>query len=306
MYTKPDILDIVRNMFNPDPHRGTGEIMLFVIATLLFVGFGNSLYQLVWDASLAITGFEGEARWRGALVVLVLAATGLVLSIWRMYRIQLNRYRVTSQLTELNENRTAARGLILLLSSYYARNNNHPRIDDFIDKIEDKGYSSYRTQVLQSNWGTLAAATEYHRKNLERVWFVCSSGERGSADQVQYAERLVKAILASFRDVKAGEIIFDHDEVDPYSVQDSARVVSTFYQKIFQILRWDPWQVMADFTGGTSAMSGGVQLAALTQGYPVQYLRQDRAEELLATDDIETAAPFTNIALSYKLVPKSE
>jgi hypothetical protein len=183
------------------------------------------------------------------------------------------------------------------LSAYGPRNNTTFRqLSDLLTTVHDKGFNDYRADVYQTNWGPLAMAVEYHQVTLERCWLICTTGERGSVTQVEEAKRLIE--LISLGAVKASSI--SHSAVDANDVQMVAEAANHIYEALIHAPGWQPEDVIADFTGGTAAMSGGIQIAALTQQYPVQYLRQDLLSAPKTLDEVRQANAFIHVSLRWQ------
>ena len=127
----------------------------------------------------------------------------------------------------------------------------------------------------------MAVAAEHHAKTLEHCFVVSTAGDKGSELQFGTAQRLLKAFSNP-------EARF-HQVVIP-DANDLSRIVSEIarvYERVggFNLRIHD---VIADFTGGTSVMSGGVILVAAEKGIEIEYVRQDRS---LTTKDGHPLTP---------------
>ncbi len=131
-----------------------------------------------------------------------------------------------------------------------------------------------RTMVLASNWGSMWAAAEHHATALEKCVVVCSAEAR---KDFELAEMLIQTICP-----KAGvkEAVLSNAN----SVKDAFAEVSEVYRG--EIPNWNmtPGDFIADFTGGTAAMSAGMVMAAMVAGQKLEYLRQEGNRRLANKD----------------------
>ena len=165
-------------------------------------------------------------------------------------------------------------------------------------------YESLRRCAFASTWGTLWAAAEHHRRALQHCWLVCTTGESGTEDLFEAAQRLVQA--AAFRKVKCYCVLIP----DAYDVGEIVAVIDDVYRELPPGLNAD--DVIADFTGGTAAMTAGMVLATLDRQRKIQYLRQDKAllrgDERwpLAQEEIEESQILAMVRTWPELVRISE
>lgn len=157
-------------------------------------------------------------------------------------------------------------GLIFLLSPYFDRRQSSFSTYQDIDLRREDA----RLELFKSNWGTLAAAAEHHGRALRHCWLVCTEGDVGSATQFEQASTIVR----QFGNPK---VICHKEFTDSNDVSKIANDVKAIYQKARFEYNLLPEQIIADFTGGTAAMSGGLILATVSADQKVEYVRQDKS-----------------------------
>ena len=114
----------------------------------------------------------------------------------------------------------------------------------------------------------------YHAPALLHCWIIVtenSSGEKkdGSKDEYEQAEKLIKFITRDEHDIVCEMVPIKN----PNNIGETAQAVSRIYLELAQTgSRLRPEDVIADFTGGTAAMSGGMILATLDEGRKVEYV----------------------------------
>ncbi len=121
--------------------------------------------------------------------------------------------------------------------------------------------------VGQSNWGPLLAAVRHHAPALAHCWLLCSTGADGSADQFAAAASLV-GLLAPAAACHKVEVEDANDLVEVWER------IGPIYRRA-AALGLAPARIIADLTGGTSAVSGAIALATASEDRDLEYLRQD-------------------------------
>jgi hypothetical protein len=167
------------------------------------------------------------------------------------------------------------KGLIVQLSAY---NNHGPGVQSRYESAEQIRQAASTgaldlAEVFKSNWGQFAFAARYHAPVLRYCWVVCMQGERGSSQSYAAAEGLIKAIVkrASGRDVTC----FPVGLADENDIGKTAEAVSHIYRRLRETApELKTSDLIADFTGGTAAMSGGMILATLQEDREIEYLRR--------------------------------
>jgi hypothetical protein len=156
-------------------------------------------------------------------------------------------------------------GLILMLGPFNARKGCPFQSSQDVESAAAAGpLETLRAGLLASNWGPLVVALEHHGNLAHHCWIVCTQG--GSAPQFDVAARVLRRFSkATFHQASIP---------DPNDVTVMVPVIDAIYKEALAYnLRAE--QVIADFTGGTAAMSGGMILATLREDRQLEYLRQD-------------------------------
>ena len=125
----------------------------------------------------------------------------------------------------------------------------------------------FRGRALQTNWGPLLAAVEYHAAQLRHCWLVCTQQVAGD---YQHAASLI-AKSAPGAECHA---VFVDDQNSIFLVQ---RAINEVYDTLAREHRLGPNDIVADITSGLSSMTGGMVLATLDADRAIQYLRQGEA-----------------------------
>ena len=153
--------------------------------------------------------------------------------------------------------------------------------------------AEFRSHVLRSNWAPLWVALEHHLP--AECWVIATQGDTGSAAQFEKAKTLLAEVSPKTR--------FHLETVaNPYDLGLVVAAVHRIYDAAAHRYNLEPKEVIADFTGATAAMSGGVILATLSADRHLEYLRQDVAlldgGVALSADRIRAACPLVWIESS--------
>lgn len=267
-----DIIDTLRQFLDVNRNRTGRSIVLFFLGLICLAWIASAIYGL---SSLLSKGLFGLIKggnlpdgWPWALAEALLDITLPLIAFSGIYWLMKRHLKpdVVLEKQVLFETPFPHNGLILLLSPYKHFDSRYGAFDRiYLDDADS------REQLLRSNWGPLVAAAQHHSQNstLEHCWLVCTRGERGSAKQYEAAEKVVQHF--------AGKRVKCHKReiTDLNDVGEVARVVDDIYEKAPLGENLVPEQIIADFTGGTSAMSGGVVIATLLKDRHVQYFSQD-------------------------------
>lgn len=140
-------------------------------------------------------------------------------------------------------------------------------------------------ELFKSNWGQMAFVARYHAPVLRHCWIVCTRGAQGSSQHFETAAGIVQAIVKSIsgREAVCYKVAID-DEND---IGQTAQRVAEIYRHLPETapdLR--PQEIIADFTGGTAAMSGGMILATLHEEREIEYIRRG----VTLTPELDAAA----------------
>jgi hypothetical protein len=129
--------------------------------------------------------------------------------------------------------------------------------------------------LLVSNELSAMFAVRYHfvdRGTLERVWLIPSNdteGEKFGGSSRSIAEKIQEACaqLAQEED-RTLEVEIHRTGVSPADAQDTFDSVN----RIFRDRRYEPGEIIADFTGGTKPMSVGMIMACLPADRELEYV----------------------------------
>lgn len=128
-------------------------------------------------------------------------------------------------------------------------------------------------ELFKSNWGQMAFAVRYHAPVLRHCWIICTLGAQGSSQHFETAAGVVQAIVKSLSGRAA--VCYKVEIDDENDIGQTAQRVAEIYRRLPETapdLR--PREIIADFTGGTAAMSGGMILATLHEEREIEYIRR--------------------------------
>ena len=197
------------------------------------------------------------------------------------------------------------RGLIVSLSDYQDYSKNLPTVAD-LEKAIDESSLDIEEFFNTSNWGQMAFTVAHHSTLLQRCW-ICTTPK--STDSYKIAEKLVNYVSQKMggREVVCYEI----KVADENDISLTALAVSNVYRNLETLktglLAND---VIANFTGGTAAMTGGIIMATLDAGRRIEYISQKvRGElslDLLKKNQTEFViiSPVTNLVIAERLSRK--
>lgn len=244
------------------------------------VVFLVSLASLGWvvDSTLPIVQEVGQrllARWFGwvsipssfpsLLIKLAAPAVLFLIVLGVLYR---NARRNARPAEYASEAPWPHKGLIVMLSKYNQRYGKHgydsPK--DIIGAIEAGTLDEDRL-FDGCNWGQLAFAVRYHAPMLQQCWVVVTKG--GSGDNFDQAKRLIAHLVGRTVECTRIEIADEND------IGETARVISNLYTGLSKTAGGiSASDVIADFTGSTAAMSGGMIIATLNEREDIEYINQ--------------------------------
>ena len=183
--------------------------------------------------------------------------------------------------------------------STYSTMNKMP-LGELMSKIDDE--SLILDEVLsQTNWGNLAFTVAFHAAVLEKCFLVTTkeTSSEHAENLYEKAEKLIKFIVKK----QANHSFVCEEKNIGEKKEDSNDIgrVANKIQQIYDNLDRDNYSltdVVANITGGTSTMSGGMILATLAEDRKIEYVRQGIAlnEEFLKSGNIMLAPKTT-----YKL-----
>ncbi|CAN5810216.1 hypothetical protein BH20ACI4_BH20ACI4_15530 [soil metagenome] len=275
-------------------------ILKFILALALFGWTVDSILPIIHDAVLWFFNFQPDTfnsreefpkHFIKLLVPLLLFfLTIVLLYIYRRKNLLNVNYEVT--------NSTPQKCLVYMLSTY--NHKNELSLNEMLSKIENK--TLRLDEILATNWGNLAFTVAFHSSVLERC-FLVTTKETSSSDEkklFQKATKLIKYIgeTQANRKILCEEENIGEEKEDSNDIGRIANKIKQIYENLDRE-NYNLTDVVANITGGTSAMSGGMILATLAEDRKIEYVRQGitLTEELLKSGDI-LLAPKTTFKLT--------
>lgn len=251
---------------------GVWGVVIFALGVASLGWLADSFMPLLQDLAVwsfaKLRGEQAITSFRLSLIKLVfplLIFGGLIAVLYR------NRLKSRQPIFYESKVPDPHKGLIVMLSPYShisKATSFYTMADDLVSAIEMKALDM--DKVLSGcNWGQLAFVVGYHAPLLKKCWVVVTKDK--SEDDYEKVKRLIEFLVKqdSGVDVEC-EIVVVKGEND---IGDTAQVLSRLYRDIeSDKFSLKPVDVIADFTGGTSAMTGGMILATLEEGREVEYV----------------------------------
>lgn len=278
METRTNVVETFKRIFS---HNGTFySILLFVFSTVALTWFVDALgfwVQLLVHALLDLIGvrtipIEYASRIGDAAIDLIgpsLMFGAALYFAFRNYKANMPRQKVHS--TRKPE---AHPGLIVMLSTYFHRQERSTDIGKLLAMMDsDTPFEEVRTFAFFSNWGPLVVALEHHKSQLEYCWIVATAevdDRPGSADQFDAAKEVVQYFAGEDVHCVKG---FPEKGIHPNNVRQVAHTVNAIYRDA-STLNLKEEDIIADFTGGTAAMTAGMVLSTISERRKIQYLSQ--------------------------------
>jgi hypothetical protein len=237
---------------------GTEVFALF----FALVGLGWFINALNQNAGPAICRFVKWASLPEAAVAtleLVLPLLVVAIALWFLAKVRRDSLTPPSPA----EPPAGHRGLILMLSDFKDQGSELASTAAALCGLASQ--PEFRREVFRSNWGPLAVAVEHHAvaSKLQRCWLICTPTARNDFDD---AKRLIGLFARSEVHVERVDI------GDPNDLVQVMKCVKEIYRGAAAIYSLPPEEIIADFTGGTAAMSGGMILGALQSPRHLEYL----------------------------------
>ena len=274
-------------------------VLKFIFALALFGWTADSILPIIHDSTLWLFNLQPETfkprlDFFRHFIKLSFPLAVFVLTIFFLYfhrrkNLQNIKYEVT--------NSTPQKGLIYMLSTYSSQNK--LSLEEMMLKIENETLNL--NEVLATNWGNLAFTAAFHSSVLEKCFLVTTKETRSDGEKKLYqkATKLIKYIVKK----QANRRVLCEEENIGYEKEDSNDIgkIGNKIKQIYESLdreNYNLTEVVANITGGTSAMSGGMILATLAEDRKIEYVRQGITlnEEFLKSGDIMLAPKTT-----YKL-----
>lgn len=260
-----------------------------VIAVVLLAGLSIALlwftYSLepVWNNinMLFSGGEEGTASWGSALRHLLPSLITLLVLYFILTRKYGNPPR--EEVIAKQGPPEKHKGLIYLLGPY------RPRGREFVEQygvpatlaelehaLDLLPAPEIRDKLMLTTWGPLWISVEAHWPQLTHCWLVSTEGTDGTIEEAPVAEKLIHKALSMGKAQSDVQCFYDDCTVkNGFSVGDVVPRIDYIYSWLLPAQNLEEDDVIADFTGGTKAMTAGMILATLDQIRKIQYLRQD-------------------------------
>jgi hypothetical protein len=285
---RTSLAEALSRMFAFEKSGGLKSVLVFALSLMAFSWFADSLLPLIQEAGQWLIG-----TWRGSIPAHQFADLLKKLALPAAF------FAVVASVLIVNALRNARprsyesgvpdphAGLIVQLSDYNPRG---PGGESLYATAADIGSAAQSgglslAEVFRSNWGQMAFAVRYHAPVLRCCWVICTTGGRGSGKDFASAEKLIKAITkaASGREAQC----FRVELADENDIGQAAQQVSGIYRRLSEHApEMRVSDLIADFTGGTAAMSGGMILATLDENQEIEYVRRG----VTLTVDLDAAA----------------
>jgi hypothetical protein len=282
------LAEALSRMFAFEKSGGLKSVLVFALSLMAFSWFADSLLPLIQEAGQWLIG-----TWHGSTPAYQFA------DLLKKMALPAAFFAVVASVLIVNALRNARprsyesgvpdphAGLIVQLSDYNPRG---PGGESLYATAADIGSAAQSgrlslAEVFRSNWGQMAFAVRYHAPVLRCCWVICTTGGRGSGKDFASAEKLIKAITkaASGREAQC----FCVELADENDIGQAAQQVSGIYRRLSEHApEMRVSDVIADFTGGTAAMSGGMILATLDENQEIEYVRRG----VTLTGDLDAAA----------------
>jgi hypothetical protein len=311
MSERAELFETLSNFLDFKRNKTGFSVILFLFGIVALGWIASAVYGIFsLIIKLAVEWWRAEQLLDKRVSLLISSSLDLIVSTAVFYGIyKLMKYHLRPRPLEQTlafETPAPHRGLIFLLSPYKPNTRgSQGSIFGVYDRIEIKDQNA-RAELLKSNWGPLVVAVQHHAQDrtLEHCWLICTKGEQGSARQFEKAEEVIKHF--------AGKKVECHKrEIENLSdISEVAEVVRKIYEQapLGEDLIAD--QIIADFTGGTAAMSGGLIIATLLEDRKVEYFSQDPNKPIFKKDgsvftakEIAEANVLITVVMSPKLLP---
>ena len=257
-------------------NSGVWSVLIFALGVASLGWVTDSLLPVLHDLALLlahkIRGLPVQTNFTDALIKLIVPlawfALFIVILFWNARRnLRARAYETTVPLPH--------KGLIVVLSKYKRFDDKKARPAEIAKAIETNTLEL--DKVLSGcNWGHLAFVVRYHAPTLQQCWIIVTENRSeeekdGSKDDYEQAATLIKFLTKDEREVFCTQVVI----TNPNDIGETAQAVSRIYRELAQTnSALKPPDVIANFTGGTAAMSGGMILATLDEGREIEYVAQ--------------------------------
>ena len=270
------------------------SVLVFALGVASLGWVADSMLPLLQDISAYlfsqwITGKQAKTNFLESLskLIIPLGCFGcLIAGLFFLRRRNLQQLSYSAEVPRPHE------GLIVMLSDYKQRGIGYASPTEIIAAIKNNSLN-LDWVFTGCNWGQTAFVVQYHAAALKECWVITTKDN--SARQYNDAEQLFKFLAG--KGVRFSPIEIE----DANDISFTAREVSRIYREL-TTLKHD--EIIADFTGATAAMSGGMILATLDEGRKIEYVRQGVTLSNLTVQEIRTQriiiAPQTSFQMAHR------
>jgi hypothetical protein len=278
-----------------------------VILTLIGIGWladsilpffqdvGILIYNLISNASL-------ETKFGESALKMIFPLVGVLVLMFLLYK---NHQRNSQEIRYAKTVAERHKGLIVMLSFYSVRRDKDKKPKGYANPEEivqaiEKGTLDKNKIFAGCNWGQMAFAVAYHAPVLKKCWVLTT--ETGSKNHFEQAIKLIKYFAKNVEP----EQVEIKDEND---IGETANRIKNIYLEA-EKANFPTDEIIADFTGATAAMSGGMILATLADDRKIEYIKQDFNNDLsearleLVESEQIILSPQTDIRATQRLAKK--
>ena len=253
----------------------------------------------------------------GSFVFYLGALLGLFLFVRRVFgtRLELSKREVVTTVP------LPRRALVLQFSPYRHRIPEQKVVEGaeaaqilYEQAIQTEGLEEMLRVVYRSNWGPPLYALLYHGEAVRTAWVLCT---RESVVQANAFERLVSlawtrrfgATAVVPQVLTSGENVEDAPHTLPVldftDLQHNALVVRHLYHERLERIGVSPRETIYDYTGGSSAITGGALLALSEMDAAVQYCKTGFPSPLLPASGPLLGHPDDGVLVEASTLPTS-
>ncbi len=258
------LTDVIESLFAV---RGSGFGAVFkVVLGILSLGWiADSIFPFLqagsyylWTKSLPSEFNSAEKLYTMTIpVVWFFCYVGVLFAI-RQQKINVLNYPIQGSYPR--------RGLIISLSPFNEKQTTAAELEK---QIDDKTLDIEQL-FNHTNWGQLAFTIAHHAPLLQKCWVFSTSK---SSEQFPVAEKLINYVSQQFegRTINCSEIKLE----DENNISEMATKVNELYHDLGNTESpLHARDVISNYTGGTSAMTGGMIMATLNENREIEYLNQ--------------------------------
>jgi len=285
---------ILRAALSPEQHTRAG-LLLFLFAFVTLECSIHALAPVIEHTALALSPWHPAPNtiahhfvaFLGTLLSFVLAL--VVILLWA-------RAQDTAPAAVVEGLPRKSRGLIIGLSTpaKTAAAEITAAIDNAGGRPSIESLGELRAKLLESNWGPLAAAVEYHGEELKQVWLLCT---KEAAPHFENARRILQVVIGCSAPIKQCDLD------NPSSITAVEKNVEKIYSAAGPDLNLSDADIVADLTGGTSAVTAGLARAVGSNPHRrIEWLDQSKKLAWRGDDGVLHARTAVQVAEDKVLI----